>query len=103
MLYYFKKGKNATEMKKRFVQWVDKVLWLIENVKSGLWSFVLEISHWTMFCGWVEQLKLSQIKTLIENNQHSTTWVIDNILKISKSIKLLVKMKSVFYFMEKTK
>ena len=26
MIYYFKKGKNATEMGKRFVQCVEKVL-----------------------------------------------------------------------------
>ena len=44
----------------------------------------------------------NQIETLIENNQHYTTQDIANILKISKSIKLLVKMKSVFRFMEKT-
>ena len=43
----------------------------------------------------------NQIETLIENNQCYTTWEIANILKISKSIKLLVKMKNVFYFMEK--
>ena len=34
-----------------------------------------------------------KIKTLIENNQHYTMWEIINILKISKSIKLLMKMK----------
>ena len=39
-----------------------------------------------------------QIETLIENNQCSPTWEIVNILKISKSIKLLVKMKNVSYF-----
>ena len=33
-----------------------------------------------------------QIETLIENNQYYTTWKIADILKISKSIKLLVKM-----------
>ena len=32
-----------------------------------------------------------------------TMWEIADILKISKSIQLLVKMKNVFYFMEKTK
>ena len=42
-----------------------------------------------------------QIKTLTENNQQHFRWEIANILKISKSIKLLVKMKNVFYFMEK--
>ena len=39
-----------------------------------------------------------QIETLIENNQHYTTWEITDIFKISKSIKLLVKIKNVSYF-----
>ena len=42
-----------------------------------------------------------QIETLIENNQHYTMWEIANVLKISKSIKLLVKMKTVFYLWKK--
>ena len=41
----------------------EKVLWLIEHVKSSLPSFVLEISHWTMLHGQaVDQLKLIAIK-----------------------------------------
>ena len=64
MLYDFKKGKNATEMqKKRFVQCMEKVLWLTEHVKSGLQSFVLEISQWTMLHGRVDQLKLIAIES----------------------------------------
>ena len=44
-----------------------------------------------------------QIKTLIENNQHYTTWETADMLKISKSIKVLVKRENVlFYFTEKT-
>ena len=46
--------------KKRFVQCVEKVLWVIEHVKSGLRSF-LQISHWTIL-GQIEQLKLTVIK-----------------------------------------
>ena len=41
-----------------------------------------------------------QIETLIENNQYSTTWEIATILKISKSIKLLVKMKNVSFILQ---
>ena len=44
-----------------------------------------------------------QIETLIDDNQCYTTWEIDELLKISKSIKILVlvKMKKyVFYFTE---
>ena len=45
-----------------------------------------------------------QIKTVIEIYQCYTMQEIANILKISRSIMLLVKMKKyVFYFMEKTK
>ena len=48
------------------------------------------------------ELDCDQIETLIENNQCYSTWEIAGILKISKSIKLLVKMKKcVFYFTEK--
>ena len=43
-----------------------------------------------------------QIDTLIENNQCYTTQELADILKISKSIKLFVKMKNVFYLTEKT-
>ena len=47
------------------------------------------------------EIDSNQIETLIENNQHYTMWKIASILKISKSIKLLVKMKNVS-FREKT-
>ena len=42
-----------------------------------------------------------QIETLTENNQRYTTWEMANILKISKSIKLLVKMKNVSFILWK--
>ena len=42
-----------------------------------------------------------QIEALIENNQCSTTWEIANILKVYKSIKLLVKMKNVYFILQK--
>ena len=49
------------------------------------------------------EVESHQIETLTENKQHCTTQEIADILKIPKSIKLLVKMKNVFYFMEKIK
>ena len=76
-LYYFnfiifsliisRKVKLQLKCKKRFVQCVQKVLRLIERVQSAFRSFsleplVLEISHWTMLCGQVDQLKLIVIK-----------------------------------------
>ena len=45
------------------MQSMEKVLWLFEDVKSGLQSFVLEISHWTMLHSQVDQLKLIVIKS----------------------------------------
>ena len=40
-----------------------------------------------------------QIKTLTENNQHHTMQEIADILKISKSIKLLEKMKHISFIL----
>ena len=40
-----------------------------------------------------------QIETLTENNQHHTMQEIADILKISKSIKLLVKMKHISFIL----
>ena len=50
----------------------------------------------TPWLGRPVEVDSDQIETLIEN-QHYTTWEIADILKISKSIKLLVKMKNVSF------
>ena len=88
MVYYFKKGKkhNWKAKKARFLQCMDKMLWLIKWVKGGLQSFVLEISHWMMLHGWEDQLNLIAIKSRywlrkINVIPRETA----NILKISKS------------------
>ena len=48
------------------------------------------------------EIDSDQMETLIENNECATMWEMADMLKISKSIKILVKMKkSVFYFMGK--
>ena len=66
---------------------MKKVPWLMEHVKRGLQSFMLEISQQMMLHSWGDQLKLIAIKakTLNENNQRYTMWNIADILKISKS------------------
>ena len=56
--------------------------------------------HGAPWSGRPVEVDSNQIETLIQNNQRSTTQEIANIFKISKSIKLLVKMKNVPYFME---
>ena len=68
------------------------------SLDNAPWSGTKESTN---KCSWSWD---DQIQTLIENNQCYTKQEIANILKISKSMKLLVKMKKcVFYFMEKTK
>ena len=54
---------------------MEMVLWLIERVKSGLWGFLLEVSHWMMYCRPTQNI---QINKIIGENE-----------------------KCVFYFMEK--
>ena len=61
LIYYFKKGKNATEMQNKILC-IEKVLWQIEYVKSGLLSFALEIPRWMTPQGQVDLLKLIAIK-----------------------------------------
>ena len=59
-------------------------------------DFSLDDAPWL-----VDQLKLTdEIKTLIEDNQCYTTWEIADILKISKSINLLVKMEKVYFILQ---
>ena len=94
MLYYFKKGQNATETQNKiWVVYGEGAVpdWMYEKwlVKFHAGDFSLENAPWL---GKVVEVYSYQIKTLIENNQHYTMWEITNILKISKSIKLLVKM-----------
>ena len=69
---------------------------------------MLEISCWTKLhgdkaprLGRAVEVHSDQIETLIENNQHYAMKEIADILKISKSIKLLVKMKNVCLFYRK--
>ena len=68
--------------------------------KFSAGDFLLDDAPWS---GRPVEVDSIQINTLVENNQCSIIQEIADTLKISKSIKLLVKMKNVFYFNEKTK
>ena len=103
MLYYCQKDTNTTETHKRLAACGEGAV-TDRTCQCGLRSFVLEISHWAMLhgqSGTSVEIDSNQIKTLIENNQCSTMWEVANILKISKSIKLLVKMKNVYVILRK--
>ena len=57
--------------------------------KSFAGDFSLDDAPWS---GRSVEVGSDQIETVIENNQHYTTRELADILKISKSIKLLVKI-----------
>ena len=104
MLYYFKIGKNTTEMQKKKICTVygegavtDQMFqkWF---AKFQAGDFSLDDALWS---GRPVEVDSDQMETLIENSQGYTTWVIADILKISKSIKLLVKMKDVSFISQK--
>ena len=60
---------------------------------------MLEISHWVVLHSRPVEVDSDEIETLIESNQCYTTWEIADILKISKSVKLSVKMKNVSFIL----
>lgn len=62
MLYHFKKG-NTTKMQKYICAVYGEDATTDRACQSSLWSFVLEISYWTMLHSWVYQLKLIVIKS----------------------------------------
>ena len=101
MLYYCKKGKNTTEMENKIcaVFGEDAVTdqmcqkWFVK-FQAGDFSLNNDARP--------VEVDSNQIETLTENNQCYTMQEIANILKISKLIMLLMKIKKcVFYFMEK--
>ena len=73
MLYYFKKGKNASEVQKKICAVNEEGAVTMDCVKSGLWSSMLEISHWPMLHNWSDELKLIVIKLNI-NWEQSTLY-----------------------------
>ena len=97
MLYYFKKGKNATETQKKICAVYGEGA--VTDYTCQTWFVKFHAGDFLMDdavpSGRQVEVDSNQIKTLIENNQHYTLQEIANMLKISKSIKLLVKMKDV--------
>ena len=89
MLYYFKKGKNATETQRKICTVCGEGA--VTGQMCQKWfakfcarDFSLDYAPWS---GRPVEVGSDQVKTLIENNQHYTTQETANILKIPKSIK----------------
>ena len=99
MLYYFTKGKNATEMQRKMCAVhgegavTDRTCqkWFV-RFHAG--DFSLDDAPWS---GRPFEVDSNQIKTLIDNNQHYTTGEIVSMLKISKSIVIGENEKCVFH------
>ena len=92
--YYFKKGKNATEMQK-----------MISAVYGeGAVTDRTRPKWFANFCaGELSMDDAPQLGRPVEVDSNQTERLIENILKISKSIVIGENEKCVFYFTEKTK
>ena len=101
MLYYFKKGKNTTEIQKRICAVYGEGAVTDQRCQKWFAKFhardLLDCAPWS---GRPVEIDGNQIETLIENNQWYPMSEIADVLKISKSIKL-VKMKSMSFILQK--
>ena len=101
MLYYFKKGKSVTERQKQICAVYGEGAMTDQMCQTWFVKFPagdvsLDDAPWL---GRPVEVGSNQIKTLIENNQCYTIPEVATILKISKSVKLLVKMKNVSFIL----
>ena len=87
MLYYFKKGKNATEMQKKICAAYGEVA--VTNRTCQKWFVKFRAGDFSLDdaprSGRPVEVDNNQIETIIENNQCYTMREIADILKISKS------------------
>ena len=104
MLYYFKKGENATKMQIKICAVYGEGAVTDQTcqkwfVKFCAGDFLLDNAPWWGRPGEVDR---DHMETFTENNQH-TTWEIANILKNIQINKVTGENgKCVFYFVKKT-
>ena len=106
MLFSFKKGKNATESQKKKKKKICEVAGE-GAVTDQTCQVVCEVSCCRFLAGhapWPGRpadVDNEHIETLTENSQCSATQERADILRISRSVKLLVKMKMCLSFRQK--
>ena len=101
MLDYFEKSKNTTEMQKKICAECGEGA-VTDQTCQKLWSFMLEISRWTMLQVQVLQLKLIAIK--LRHWEQSMLYHVgesQHIQNIQISKVICENEKCVFYFTEK--
>ena len=88
MLYYFKKGKNATKMQIKICAVYREGA--VTDQTCQKWFAKFHAADFSLDdapqSGRPVEVDSDQIETLIENNQRYTTWERADILKIAKSI-----------------
>ena len=103
MLYYFKKGKNTTEVQKKIAAVYGEGA--VTDQTCHKWFAKVHAGDFSSYdaprLGRPVEVDSEQIETLTENNQCSTTQEIAHILKTSTSVKLLVKIKAVSFILQK--
>ena len=87
MLYYFKKGKNTTEIQKKICAVYGEGA--VTDRTCQKWFAKFNVGDFSLDnaprSGRPVEVDSDQINTIIENNQHYTTREIADILKISRS------------------
>ena len=103
MFYFFKKSKNTTEMQKKICAVCGEGA--VTDRTCQKWFVKFHTEDFSLDnapgLGRPVEVDYDQMETLTGNNQCYTMWEIANILKISKSLKLLVKMKNVSLILQK--
>ena len=101
MLYYFKKGKNATETQKKICAVYGEGA--VTDYTCQTWFVKFHAGDFWLDdapqLGRPVEVDSKQTETLIKNNRHYAMQETAVILKISKSTKLLVKMKNVSFIL----
>ena len=100
VLYYVKKGKNIPEIQQKICAVYGEGA--VTDQKCQKWFAKFHAGDFLLNNVYSPvEVDSNQIKTLIEDNQHYTMQETAGILKISKSIKLLVKMVNVSFILRK--
>ena len=104
MAYYallFQERKNATETQKKICAVYREGA--VTDQTCQKWFGKLRAGDYLLDdvprLGRPVKVDSDQIKTSVENNQGNTMWKIANKLKISKSIKLLVKIRNMYFIL----
>ena len=101
MLYYFKKGKNAAETQKKMCAVYGEGAVSARTCQKWFAKFCAGDSSLddAPRSGRPVEVDSEQSETVVESRQHSTMQETAGLLKISKSVKLLLKIKNAYFIL----